>query len=83
MIETQECEIHIICGFLSLTAPCLSKPSFSLSRAQFLCTLDMEVQLNLSKSTDHGTTFKWSIYGGGRNRELQYSYACSFETQIR
>ena len=30
--------------------------------------------LNLSKSTDHGTTFKWSIRRNGRIMELEYHY---------
>ena len=30
--------------------------------------------VQLSKTTDHGTDFKWSIYGEGRFRELGYSY---------
>ena len=30
--------------------------------------------MNLSKSTDHAIDFKWSIYGGGHCRELEYHY---------
>ena len=30
---------------------------------------------NLSKSTDHGTDFKWSIIGGVRFTELEYHYS--------
>ena len=29
---------------------------------------------NLFKLTNHGTDFKWSIWGGGRFRELEYHY---------
>ena len=32
------------------------------------------IQSNLTKLTDHGTDFKWSIYGGGRFRELECCY---------
>ena len=34
----------------------------------------MYIQKNLSKSTDHVTAFKWSIYGSGRFMELDYCY---------
>ena len=30
------------------------------------------IQKNLSKSTDHETEFKWSIYGGVQFMELEY-----------
>ena len=46
------------------------------------------VQQNLSKVTDHGTNFKWSIYGGVQFRELEYRYSgilhgSSFGPQIK
>ena len=30
------------------------------------------MQSHLSKLTDHGTDFKWYIYGGGQFKELKY-----------
>ena len=38
---------------------------------------------NLSKSTDHGSDYKWFIYGGGWLRELKYRYGLLFGTQIK
>ena len=34
----------------------------------------ISLQWNLSKSTDHGNDFEWSILGTSRIRELQYHY---------
>ena len=41
------------------------------------------IQKDLSTWTDHGTTFKWSTYGGGRFRELDYHYIASCGTQVK
>ena len=41
------------------------------------------IQLNLSKSVDVGTDFKWSIEGGGRFRELEYHYSGWFGSHIK
>ena len=30
------------------------------------------IYINVPKSADHGTDFKWSIWGGGRIREFDY-----------
>ena len=40
-----------------------------------------EHTVDISKSTDHETGFKWSIYGAGRIKELEYLYGRSFGTK--
>ena len=39
--------------------------------------------VNLSKSTNHGTVFRWSIYGVGWIREFEYLHRQSFRTKIK
>ena len=73
----------------SLNGPLNVGPMVGRFREVYTVTVPWSVDLercyciHLSKSTDHGTDFKWSLYGGGRFMKLLYLYGRSFGTEIK
>ena len=60
-------------GLSTVTAPGHVIRKARLATDQSVILLN-SLQSNLSKSTDYGTNFKWSISRDGQFRELEYCY---------